>query len=70
MLIEVDRELALYSEIKLDFDLPWVDYQARDVYAKIVGKKHDDDRILMGVEFTSVCVSTRPRTAVVNIRLG
>ena len=61
VLIEVDRELPLYSEIKLDFDLPLVDYQARDVYAKIVGKKHDDDRILMGVEFTSVSAATNTK---------
>lgn len=54
LLIDVHRELPLYSEIKLDFDLPLADYRARDVYAKIVGQKTSDGRVHMGVEFTSV----------------
>jgi adenylate cyclase len=54
MLLEVDRELPLYSEIKLEFDLPMVDYQAKNVYAKFVSQKTADGSLLMGVEFTSV----------------
>ena len=53
-LIELDRELPLYSEIKLGFKLPMVDYQAHDVYAKVVSQKTLDGRIHMGAEFTSV----------------
>ncbi|TAN51618.1 MAG: adenylate cyclase [Methylococcaceae bacterium] len=58
VLIETDRELPLYTEIKLDFDLPLVDYQVRDIYAKIVGRKPNDRPIQMGVEFTSVTAAT------------
>ena len=54
LLIEVERELPLYSEIKLDFHLPLVDCQASDLYAKVVAKKNRDDRIGLGVEFTSM----------------
>lgn len=53
-LIELNRELPLYSEIKLGFNLPMVDHQAQDVYAKVVSQKTLDGRIHMGAEFTSV----------------
>lgn len=58
VLIEIDRELPLYAEIKLDFDLPLVDYPVRDMYAKIVSRKPNGRRIQMGVEFTSVTATT------------
>lgn len=61
MLLEVDRELMLYSEIKLGFDLPLVDYKAEDVYAKVVSQKTRDGRILAGVEFTSVPPETNTK---------
>jgi len=54
MLLELDEELPLFSEIKLHFDLPLVDYMAANVYAKIVGKKVKDGRSRVGVEFTVV----------------
>ena len=54
MLLEVDDDLPLYSEIKLEFDLPLVDYRAADVYAKVVGRKEKDGRARVGIEFTSV----------------
>ena len=54
MLLEVDEELPLFAEIKLDFDLPLVDYMAANVYAKVVGKKVKDGRTRVGVEFTVV----------------
>ncbi len=53
-LLELERELPAYSEIKLSFDLPMVDYQAHDVYAKILGRKPGGDSVRMGSEFTSV----------------
>jgi adenylate cyclase len=62
MLLEVDEELPLYSEIKLDFDLPLVDYLAANVYAKVVGlKKGKDGRIRAGVEFTVVPPETNTK---------
>jgi adenylate cyclase len=62
MLLEADGELPLYSEIKLDFDLPLVDYQATNVYAKVVGvKKSRDGRNRVGVEFTVVPPETNAK---------
>ena len=54
MLLELGDDLPLYSEIKLEFDLPLVDYQAKNVYAKVVGRKAKDGRARVGIEFTSV----------------
>jgi adenylate cyclase len=53
-LIELERELPVYTEIKISFDLHLVDYQARDVYAKILSRKPAEGCILMGSEFTSM----------------
>jgi adenylate cyclase len=62
MLLDVDGGLPLYSEIKLDFDLPLVDYQATNVYAKVVGlKKGKDGRNRAGVEFTVVPPETNTK---------
>jgi len=61
MLLELDGDLPLYSEIKLDFDLPLVDYQAADVYAKVVGRKEAGGRARVGVEFTSVPPETNTK---------
>lgn len=58
VLIDVDGELHLYSEIKFNFDLPLVNFKAHDVYGKIVSQKVNDGRIRMGVEFTSVPAET------------
>lgn len=54
MLLELEGDLPLYSEIKLEFDLPLVDYQAANVYAKVVGRKAGGERTRVGIEFTSV----------------
>ena len=62
MLLELESDLPLYSEIKLDFDLPLVDYQATNVYAKVVGvKKSKDGRKRLGVEFTVVPPETNTK---------
>lgn len=58
VLIEVDRDLPLLSEIKLDFDLPLVDHPAKDIYAKVVALKPGEGRIRLGIEFTSVPAET------------
>jgi adenylate cyclase len=57
MLLESSCELPLHTEINLEFDLPLVDYQAREVYAKVVGLKGGDGR-RVGLEFTSVPADT------------
>ncbi|MFM9972623.1 MAG: adenylate/guanylate cyclase domain-containing protein [Burkholderiales bacterium] len=54
VLVEVEEDLPNFSEVKLSFELPLVEYQVRDVYAKVVGKKSKDGRTQLGVEFTSI----------------
>jgi adenylate cyclase len=52
----------MYTEIKLDFDLPLVDYQATNVYAKVVGqKKTKNGHTRSGVEFTVVPPETNTK---------
>ena len=56
-LLELERALPIYTELKLSFDLPMVDYQARDVYAKTLSNKSVEGSVRsvrMGSEFTAV----------------
>ena len=61
MLLEPEQDLPLHTEIKLEFDLPLVNYQARDVYAKVVSIKGADAARRVGVEFTSVPAETNTK---------
>ena len=54
MLIEIDSELKELDDIKLCFDLPLVDFKASEVYAKVVQSRRVDNRVLAGIEFTSL----------------
>jgi adenylate cyclase len=54
VLLEVDRELPLYSEVKFDLDLPLVGHRAPDIYARTVFRKSREGSMLFGAEFTSV----------------
>jgi adenylate cyclase len=54
VLLEVDRELPMYSEVKLDFDLPLIAQSVRDIYARTVFRKSGEGCLLYGTEFTSV----------------
>ena len=54
VLLDADRPLPLRSEIKLEFDLPLVDYGAKNIYAKVVSQTSADGVVRLGVEFTSV----------------
>jgi adenylate cyclase len=58
MLLEPAQDLPLHSEINLEFDLPLVDFQAREVYARVVGLKSAEGRQRVGIEFTSVPAET------------
>jgi adenylate cyclase len=49
-----DRALAMYTEIKIDLDLPLLAYRAADMYARIVKVVDKGDRYLLGLEFTSM----------------
>jgi len=58
MLIEPDHELPLHTEIKLEFDLPLVNYEVRDVYAKVVSRNEVGGVQRVGIEFTSLPAET------------
>jgi len=53
-LVEIDRPLPLYAELKLAMNLVSLGYRAEDVYGRIVDVREDKGRWLCGVEFTSV----------------
>jgi len=53
-LVEVAESPELYSEVKLAFDLPGVDFRAADIYARVVSVREKDGRHLAGLEFTSL----------------
>lgn len=53
MLIETELPLQVLDEVKLEFDLPLVDFKATDIYAKVVKLKRDGERHLAGLEITS-----------------
>jgi adenylate cyclase len=61
MMLEPEHELPLHTEIKLEFDLPLVNYRARDVYAKVVSQKTGAAAGCVGVEFTSVPAETNTK---------
>jgi adenylate cyclase len=54
VLIETDHPLEALDDMKLEFELPLVDFKADDIYAKVVKLKHDDNGHFAGLEFTSV----------------
>lgn len=53
MLLETEHKLDAYDDLKLEFDLPLVDFKATDIYAKVVKLMQDGSRYLAGVEITS-----------------
>jgi adenylate cyclase len=63
VLVELEREVGLFEEFKLDMELPLIGYRATDLYGRVVNAKRVDGRHQFGVEFTSV----GPETGV-NIR--
>lgn len=58
VLIETAHPLETLQDVKLEFDLPLVEFRANDIYAKVVNTKLDGDRHLAGLEFTSVSPNT------------
>jgi len=54
VLVEIERPLPLYAEIKLAVNLVSLGYRAEDVYGRIVDVREDKGRWFCGVEFTSV----------------
>ena len=54
MLLETGHPLNELGDIKLEFDLPLIDFKASDIYAKVVKSRHDGSHCLAGIEFTSI----------------
>lgn len=58
LLLEIDHTIKVYDDVKLEFDLPLVEYKASDVYGKVVELEHDKSGHLAGIEFTSISPET------------
>jgi len=54
ILAELDEELDLLAEVKLEIELPLLSFRAKDVYARVVKVVRKRDRHLVGLEFTSL----------------
>ena len=54
LLVELIEPLEPHSEIKLEFELPLVDYRVADVYARVITLKQEGDEWVAGLEFTSI----------------
>jgi adenylate cyclase len=54
VLLELDYPLEAHDEIRLEFDLPLVDFMATDIYAKVVKVQRSGNRLFAGSEFTSI----------------
>lgn len=61
-MLELGEPLELQGEVRLSFDLTLVQYQARDIYARVVTVKTDGANPMAGVEFTSTSAEFDART--------
>ncbi len=52
--IEINDAINALDDVKLEFDLPLVDFKATDIYAKVVKLKKGGSPNFAGLEFTSV----------------
>jgi len=52
--VELAEALPLYSELRLAFHLPCLDYRVDDAYARVVSMRDDGARRYAGLEFTSL----------------
>jgi adenylate cyclase len=57
-LVQLAEPLPLYSEVKLAFDLPRLNYRAEEIYARVVSLREKEGRHLAGLEFTSLSAET------------
>ena len=57
-LVELAEALPQYSEVKLAFTLPGLDYRADDIYARLVSVRVQEGRHLAGLEFSSLSAET------------
>ena len=61
VLIETDYPLKALDDMKLEIELPLIDFKATDIYAKVVKIKNVDGNQQAGIEFTSVFPDTNMR---------
>ena len=57
-LIELADPLPQYSEVKLAFNLPGLEFRADDIYARLVSVRVQDGRHMAGLEFSSLSAET------------
>ena len=57
-LVQLPAPLPVYSEFKLAFQLPTLDYSVEEVYARVVSAREQAGAHLAGVEFTSLSEET------------
>jgi adenylate cyclase len=53
-LVQLVEPLPVYSEVKLAFHLPRLDFRAEEIYARLVSSREKAGMHLAGVEFTSL----------------
>jgi adenylate cyclase len=58
VLVELERELGLLEELKLEVQLPFTGYLAGDLYGRVVNAQPYDGRYRFGIEFTSLGTET------------
>lgn len=53
-LVELERELGLFEELRLELQLPFTGYLANDLYGRVVNAKPSGAKYRFGIEFTSL----------------
>jgi adenylate cyclase len=53
-LVELERELGQFEELRLELQLPFTGYLASDLYGRVVNAKPHGAKFRFGVEFTSL----------------
>jgi len=61
MLVELVEPLEPHCEVKLDFELPLVDYRTSEVYARVITLKPEGDEWVAGLEFTHISPECRAK---------
>lgn len=54
VLVELERELGLFEELRLEVQLPFTGYLAGDLYGRVVNAKRYGGKFRFGIEFTSL----------------
>ena len=57
-LVQLVEPLPVYSELKLAFDLPRLDFRAEEIYARVVSSRERGGLHFAGLEFSSLSDET------------